>query len=539
MEPNDYYTSGEQFMPEAAQGEYFTDLEDVQLDEEGEHITEVQQRLVDQGYLASVSGRFDDDTRQALIGFGQANGESIGTYIDLVASVQQQTGPLQSVAWQQRLAPRYGATRRLRADFSDESQPGNQVWSGQARSQTYYPDQQTAGDDYGVTVDAGRVTIPGETDADGNPIYMDTTDITTRAGFAGSQPERMIYTMDDQGELRMADPAAEMQSRPGMRFHHSSLVAGEDVASAGEMKIREGQVEAVSDKSGHYRPDFAMTAQVDERLREGGVDTSRVTYELGNFRAPAELPTDRAALLDLVMQKCRAIGDQRGRVKWQPEVWDRLPEDTKVAEIQATVDELYPPFAAMDDPTLKAQARQFLDAQQDTRITGTELGSYDRDSTLADLRSRCWKEAEEKAKAKWKPSVWQRLAPPIKESEIQSFYDQVYPTFEAMDDRALMAEARKIIEGRHQGLRTLMQDIPFAMGWREDPLGRHQWRWYDGSQWTATVSDDDVAGEDAEGAALLEGVATSTGQNAARSGESEGSEAQGEPIYIEDPQANR
>jgi hypothetical protein len=33
--------------------------------------------------------------------------------------------------------------------------------------------------------------------------------------------------------------------------------------------------------------------------------------------------------------------------------------------------------------------------------------------------------------------------------------------------------------------------------WHPDPSGRHQFRWWDGTQWTTSVSDNGVVGEDA------------------------------------------
>jgi len=46
---------------------------------------------------------------------------------------------------------------------------------------------------------------------------------------------------------------ASMEQAVG-EFHHSSLVAGDPVAAAGELDVGQGVLEALSDKSGHYRP---------------------------------------------------------------------------------------------------------------------------------------------------------------------------------------------------------------------------------------------------------------------------------------------
>jgi len=295
---------------------------------QGEHVTELQTRLQHTGYLPDPSGVWDAASQQALAAFGADNGVSSQASTDLVAQVQFATGPLQAPQWVQKFGnpdAAYGAQANVMSRFAGEQYEGNAAWAGKDRDTTYYPDQQTATDEYGVTLQGGRVSIPGEVDAYGNPVYMDTTDITTQAGLAGSKPERMIYTMDAQGQMRMADPQAEQQAMPGERFHHSSLAGGDAVAGAGEMKVREGVVESVSDKSGHYQPDFAMTSQVDQALQAGGVDTSRVTYELGNFNAAGGA------------------------------------------------------------------------TNPDTLVSGTELGAYDRDAVLADVRLACLDKARANA----------------------------------------------------------------------------------------------------------------------------------------------
>ena len=45
-----------------------------------------------------------------------------------------------------------------------------------------------------------------------------------------------------------------------------------------------------------------------------------------------------------------------------------------------------------------------------------------------------------------------------------------------------------MLEQRHEQKRAMLAEIAGAMGWREDPLGRHDWRWYDGKAWTTKVS---------------------------------------------------
>ncbi|MFK2827300.1 hypothetical protein QYG89_17055, partial [Bacillus sp. B190/17] len=96
----------------------------------------------------------------------------------------------------------------------------------------------------------------------------DGSDLSTigakKAAFEGSKPDRHIFTMDGKGQFLTADAIKENEDRgqdalnrghsQQERFHHSSFNAGEAVAGAGEMQVRDGQVELVSDTSGHYRP---------------------------------------------------------------------------------------------------------------------------------------------------------------------------------------------------------------------------------------------------------------------------------------------
>jgi hypothetical protein len=406
---------------------YFDD--ELPAGEQGAHVTELQTRLQNTGYLPDPSGAWDAPSQQALVAFGADNGVANVPSADLVAQVQAVTGELQAPQWVQKFsnpdAP-YGAQANVLQKFSGERYDGNAVWAGKERDTTYYPDQQTAGDEYGVAVQGGRMTIPGEVDANGNPVYMDTTDVTTQAGLAGSKPERMIYTMDAQGEMRLADPHAEQESMPGERFHHSSLAGGAAIAGAGEMKVREGVVEAVSDKSGHYQPDFGMTTQVDQSLQAGGVDTSRVTYELGNFNAGGGA-TDR-----------------------------------------------------------------------DTLVSGTELGAYDRAGMLDEVRKACLDQARANG-ARSFGVPWDQLQDGMKQrvqGDVDAGAAQLYARYEAMSDRELMAEARLLIEKRHEAQRTVLSEIPKTRGWREDPVGLHQYRFFDGELWTSLVSDNDVQSED-------------------------------------------
>ncbi|WP_128330261.1 hypothetical protein [Apibacter sp. HY039] len=46
------------------------------------------------------------------------------------------------------------------------------------------------------------------------------------------------------------------------KFHHSSLVAGEEVAAAGEIIIENGIIKMITNKSGHYLPNIEINKQI-------------------------------------------------------------------------------------------------------------------------------------------------------------------------------------------------------------------------------------------------------------------------------------
>lgn len=74
---------------------------------------------------------------------------------------------------------------------------------------------------------------------------FDTRKMVTH--FSG--PGCAIYVMSQEGHFHVGSHAV------GHR-HHSSLLAGQNVAGAGEMKVDQGRLVHLSNKSGHYHPDL-------------------------------------------------------------------------------------------------------------------------------------------------------------------------------------------------------------------------------------------------------------------------------------------
>ncbi|MFB9280203.1 hypothetical protein [Cohnella cellulosilytica] len=81
------------------------------------------------------------------------------------------------------------------------------------------------------------------------------------------------------------------------RFHHSSFLAGQAVAGAGEMQVRDGQIELVSDASGHYRPGSKQMLQTVQELERKKVPVERMGVEFIG-KGNAALDADGYASMD-------------------------------------------------------------------------------------------------------------------------------------------------------------------------------------------------------------------------------------------------
>lgn len=97
--------------------------------------------------------------------------------------------------------------------------------------------------------------------SDGTPF--DTSSATT----AWSGQGRAIFVMDGSGNLY-----ATTRQEVG-HIHHSSLLGGQPVAGAGEIEVRNGSLVAMTDQSGHYRPNAATNDRALQNLRDQGLAT--------------------------------------------------------------------------------------------------------------------------------------------------------------------------------------------------------------------------------------------------------------------------
>jgi hypothetical protein len=98
---------------------------------------------------------------------------------------------------------------------------------------------------------------------------VDTTGFPMNAlGNAGVA----MYAMSNKGNLHVA------QQVDGKR-HHSSLFAGGNLASAGEIKVERGRVSWISNNSGHYLPNWKHFLQILHAIGKLGVPlTFRVQH---------------------------------------------------------------------------------------------------------------------------------------------------------------------------------------------------------------------------------------------------------------------
>jgi hypothetical protein len=115
---------------------------------------------------------------------------------------------------------------------------------------TYLTDSQSA--TFALNVVGGKLY-------QGNSLFD-----TTGADRSHSLAHTSIYVMDLRGVIY-----ASKQNKVYM-FHHSSLLAGRDVAFAGEMQVEQGVIKKITNCSGHYLPNIALAKQLIDSLSKQG-----------------------------------------------------------------------------------------------------------------------------------------------------------------------------------------------------------------------------------------------------------------------------
>jgi hypothetical protein len=98
----------------------------------------------------------------------------------------------------------------------------------------------------------------------------------------GNAPE--MYVMDEYGNLYISQYAVLRPTGSDPRINHSSLCAGKDVICAGEIKVTNGNLEILSNESGHYSPTGQNLYVALQELQNAGIDLNPVRCKimLGN-----------------------------------------------------------------------------------------------------------------------------------------------------------------------------------------------------------------------------------------------------------------
>ena len=92
--------------------------------------------------------------------------------------------------------------------------------------------------------------------------------------FASGKGVAMVVMRDGKNE------GMYIHSHIKDRFHHSSIFAGEPVHFAGEIKVSQGRIEWISNKSGHYQPGLRETFGVLEFLQNQGCNLKSFACDL-------------------------------------------------------------------------------------------------------------------------------------------------------------------------------------------------------------------------------------------------------------------
>jgi hypothetical protein len=79
-----------------------------------------------------------------------------------------------------------------------------------------------------------------------------------------------IFVMDAKGTIYASNIQIPHE------IHHSSLTNGQSVAAAGEIKVADGILEMVSNKSGHYEPSQTLNTQLFDELEYRGLDKDQL-----------------------------------------------------------------------------------------------------------------------------------------------------------------------------------------------------------------------------------------------------------------------
>ncbi|MBK8041096.1 MAG: hypothetical protein IPK22_28775 [Verrucomicrobiaceae bacterium] len=95
-----------------------------------------------------------------------------------------------------------------------------------------------------------------------------------------------IFVMDEAGKFYAKAESAshdgqDVFSGRGVDIHHSSFLAGDAVAGAGEMLVnQDGTIKEITDRSGHYKPGEEQTQQVLSEMEQRGMNLDNTKFTM-------------------------------------------------------------------------------------------------------------------------------------------------------------------------------------------------------------------------------------------------------------------
>ncbi len=96
------------------------------------------------------------------------------------------------------------------------------------------------------------------------------------SSIKGDKPGLAAFVMDNQNNIYLGEKEKH-------EFQHSSFLSGADVSCAGYVKIQKGKIIAISNESGHYKPDDLDLAIAISVLREKNVLHPNFVIAEGKF----------------------------------------------------------------------------------------------------------------------------------------------------------------------------------------------------------------------------------------------------------------
>jgi hypothetical protein len=100
-------------------------------------------------------------------------------------------------------------------------------------------------------------------------IHWDIEDLITRF-------YPMVYACDRSGNLFVCYGGLQTSEGRQLTINHSTLLSGKDVLCAGTISIKKGKLRAISNNSGHYKPDTIALTRMVRLLQDEGVDLRNV-----------------------------------------------------------------------------------------------------------------------------------------------------------------------------------------------------------------------------------------------------------------------